>query len=50
MQVDFNTGSSRDFIQFFKKNTQKDTTNRSGPILIRFLRLPPAPLFLCIPW
>lgn len=46
MQVDFNTGSSRDFSQFLKKDTQKDTTNRSSPILIRVLRLPPAPLLI----
>ena len=42
MQVDFNTGLSRDFSQFLKKDTQKDTTNRSSPILIGFLRLPMA--------
>ena len=48
MQVDFNVGLSRDFSQFLKKDTQKDTTNRSSPILIGFVRLPPAPLFLCI--
>ena len=48
MQVDFNTGSSRDFSHFFKKDTTMDTTNRSSPILIGFLRLPPAPLIIYI--
>ena len=46
MQVDFNTGLNRDFSQFLEKQTLKQTLKSLRVDLIRFLRLPPAPLLI----